>query len=165
MKPVTTEAQVERLMAMSLTELQSVPMLVTAITWLSASWLVVSLRVYVRTHMIHSFGWDDWFMLFAMVSRGGRARGRSVLEEQTDVPTAPPSRLPPPESLIGREGGWGSIASPLVTRGATAMALASNTIGPTGDPVEACQNGARSTNITQRRAGRALQVAQRSTAK
>lgn len=31
------------------------------------SWIVVSLRVYVRGVVIKSFGWDDWLMLATLV--------------------------------------------------------------------------------------------------
>lgn len=51
----------------SITEMKSVPMLVVAIIFLSVSWLIVSLRIFVRGHMIRSFGWDDWLMIVAQV--------------------------------------------------------------------------------------------------
>ena len=34
---------------------------------LALSWIVVSLRVYVRGIMIRSFGWDDWLILVALL--------------------------------------------------------------------------------------------------
>jgi hypothetical protein len=39
-----------------------------AILFLTLSWLAVSLRVYVRTVMMKSFGLDDWLAVAALVS-------------------------------------------------------------------------------------------------
>ena len=41
---------------------------VTATLFLSLSWIAVSLRCYVRTFMVKSFGWDDWLSVAALVS-------------------------------------------------------------------------------------------------
>lgn len=56
----------------SITELESVPMLVVALTFLSISWLAVSLRIYVRGYMIRAFGWDDWLMIATQVCKPGQ---------------------------------------------------------------------------------------------
>ena len=40
----------------------------TAILFLTLSWIAVSLRCYVRTIMMKSFGWDDWLSVAALVS-------------------------------------------------------------------------------------------------
>ena len=51
----------------SVSELKAIPMLAVAVVCLSLSWIVVSLRIYVRGFMIRSFGWDDWLMLITQV--------------------------------------------------------------------------------------------------
>jgi len=38
-----------------------------AIAFLVATWVFVSLRIWVRTYMIRSFGWDDATMVLANV--------------------------------------------------------------------------------------------------
>ena len=38
-----------------------------AIAFLVATWVFVSLRVWVRIHMIRNFGWDDATMVLANV--------------------------------------------------------------------------------------------------
>jgi hypothetical protein len=40
---------------------------VVAIAFLVASWLVVSVRVFIRGWMIKSFGTDDWLMVLTLV--------------------------------------------------------------------------------------------------
>lgn len=42
-------------------------MLGVAIALLATTWLSVSLRIFVRAHMIRSFGWDDGFMILTLV--------------------------------------------------------------------------------------------------
>ena len=42
--------------------------------------IIVGLRVYVRGHMIKSFGADDWTILFSAVSNIGRLSGRTLAD-------------------------------------------------------------------------------------
>lgn len=64
----------------SITKLKSVNMLVVAAVFLTVSWLVVSLRVWVRGYMIRSFGADDWLMIATQV----RPRVSSALRATID---------------------------------------------------------------------------------
>lgn len=43
--------------------------LLAAVFFLVVSWITVSLRVYVRTVMLKSFGADDWTMILTQVCR------------------------------------------------------------------------------------------------
>ena len=45
---------------------------------LSLSILTVVLRVYVRTRIVKAFGWDDFFMVCALVSYG---RSIEIIDE------------------------------------------------------------------------------------
>jgi hypothetical protein len=38
-----------------------------AIVFMTLVWTALIMRVYVRTVLIHSFGWDDWTMILAAV--------------------------------------------------------------------------------------------------
>jgi hypothetical protein len=42
--------------------------LIVSIILFAVSLLSVGLRCFVRTHVLHAFGWDDSFMVIAMVS-------------------------------------------------------------------------------------------------
>jgi hypothetical protein len=46
--------------------------LAVSITLLAISLLSVGLRCFVRTCVLHAFGWDDFFMVIAMVSYNRR---------------------------------------------------------------------------------------------
>lgn len=38
-----------------------------SVAFLTLTWTAVTLRVFVRVNLIHSFGWDDWTMLLTLV--------------------------------------------------------------------------------------------------
>lgn len=38
-------------------------------TFVSLAFVSVLLRIYVRLRLVKAFGWDDWFMVLAMVRR------------------------------------------------------------------------------------------------
>lgn len=42
--------------------------LIVSIVLLAISLLSVGLRCFVRTRVLHAFGWDDFFIVIAMVS-------------------------------------------------------------------------------------------------
>lgn len=52
----------------TLYELKSYDMLATSAVFLALSAITVVARVYVRSWMIRSFGWDDWLMMVTWVS-------------------------------------------------------------------------------------------------
>lgn len=52
----------------TLHELKSYDMLATSAVFLALSAITVVARVYVRSWMIRSFGWDDWLMMVTWVS-------------------------------------------------------------------------------------------------
>lgn len=52
----------------TLHELKSYDMLATSAIFLALSAVTVVARVYVRSWMIRSFGWDDWLMMVTWVS-------------------------------------------------------------------------------------------------
>jgi len=51
-----------------------------ATAFLVLTWTAVILRVYVRTVLIRSFGWDDWTIIITLVGmRGGDVSTRREL--------------------------------------------------------------------------------------
>jgi len=56
----------------TLTHLGSIPQSLFSgtVAILSVAWFSVILRVYVRSTMMKSFGWDDWTIMLAIVGVG-----------------------------------------------------------------------------------------------
>lgn len=49
-------------------------LLAVCATFVSMAFVSVVLRCYVRLRIVKAFGWDDGFMVFALVSRLGHGR-------------------------------------------------------------------------------------------
>lgn len=48
---------------------KSETILITTAFFVAISFVTVCLRCFVRLRITRAFGWDDWVMVFAMVSR------------------------------------------------------------------------------------------------